>query len=166
MIRVASLLGLLIEDDRNFLGQMLQLLPRTISNFDIHWDSSDEFDNAIERIMRYRYDIIVTDVYANAVHKGKTPGDNKANDIVAAIRKTRMCPIFVYSSGSCPDSIEKEQGPFLIYADKAHPKFAKTLSDELHHLIKTGIPGIARRLHDELDAVSGPSFLWTFLQDH
>nr|VFJ92438.1 MAG: hypothetical protein BECKLFY1418A_GA0070994_102313 [Candidatus Kentron sp. LFY] len=162
MNKTVSLLGLLIEDNPLTLEQMLEDLPKTVSNFDIHWDALDKFDDALEHIKKYRYDLVITDVY-DTERREVIPEDNKAKDVVAAIRKTRMCPTIVYSSRRRPDSM-KTESPFLQYVDKAAAP--DQIEKAVKSLIETGIPGIARRLHDELDAVSGPSFLWTFLQDH
>nr|VFK15760.1 MAG: hypothetical protein BECKLPF1236A_GA0070988_101323 [Candidatus Kentron sp. LPFa]VFK28808.1 MAG: hypothetical protein BECKLPF1236C_GA0070990_1007416 [Candidatus Kentron sp. LPFa] len=155
------LLGLLIEDDQEKLAQMLEFLSGTVSGFDLSWDPANKFDDALARIRKYRYDIVITDVY-DTKNDTVVREDDKAQHVVAAIRKTRMCPIIVYSSRRRPESMEKE-GPFLKYVDKAA---VEEVESALRSLVKTGIPGIARCLHDELDAVSGPSFLWTFLQDH
>ena len=158
-----ALYVLLVEDDKENLHLLLKTLPESILGYKLEWDPCDSFEEAIKRIKVHRYDMIVTDIYLDRPEKGdkgKYPEDAKAMNIVKEIRETRFCPIIVFSSASPPEKLASE--PFIKYADKTAPG-DKDLINKLSELISTGIPGIARRLHDDLDRASG-SYLWDFLE--
>jgi hypothetical protein len=82
-------------------------------------------------------------------------------DVLKEIRDRRFCPVLLFTDGIFPT--EHEEGPFLKYADKT-PGNAQIL-EKLGELIRTGVPELAHRLHDELDKTSG-SYLWQFLDSN
>jgi|AMFO01.1.fsa_nt_gi Response regulator of citrate/malate metabolism len=156
---------LLVEDEEASLQQLLQILPDSIPGYRLECDPCDKFEKALKRVELQRYDLIVTDIYRDRPEKGdkgKHPEDAKAMDIVNAIRKTRFCPIVVFSSASPPESLTF--GPFIKYADKGDPT-GKDIVNKLKEILSTGIPYIAKKLHDELDRASG-SYLWDFLEEN
>jgi CheY-like chemotaxis protein len=151
---------LLIEDDKENLGLLMSTLPNSLCNYLIQWEPCDSFQDAEDRIKVHRYDIIVTDIYID--RKDRMKGqveDEKAGDIVNRIRGSRFCPLVVFTDGSAPQSIRI--GPFVKFADKTRGN--SDIIAKIEELIQTGIPGIARKLHDELDRLEG-SYLWDFLE--
>ena len=146
---------LLVEDDEENLGLLMESLPETLPNID--WEPCSDFEEAVRRIRLRRYDLIVTDIYRD--EEGHEKEDEGALDIVEIIRKTRFCPVVVFTDGSFPQSIKV--GPFVRFADKS--KGNEDIEDKIEELIDTGIPEIAKKLHDELDRAAG-SYLWEFLE--
>jgi len=154
---------LLVEDEEASLQQLLQILPDSIPGYHLECDPCNDFEKALKRVELQRYDLIVTDIYRDRSKKGdkgKHPEDAKAMDIVNAIRETRFCPVVVFSSASPPASLTF--GPFVKYADKGDPT-GKDIINKLEEIISTGIPYIAKKLHDDLDRASG-SYLWDLLE--
>ena len=151
---------LLVEDDEENLDLMMKSLPKTVSGYTIEWERCSDFDEAVHRIGLRRYDLVVTDIYRDREgHEKEIVEDEKALDILGSIRKTRFCPVVVFTDGSFPQSFET--GPFIKFADKS--KGNDDIVSKIEELIATDIPKIARKLHDELDLVAG-SYLWEFLE--
>lgn len=157
----ASLHVLLVEDDTESLGLLMKTLPTNIAGFEIQWEPCDNFDEAVKRATSWHYDVIVTDIYRDRTggKKGAEVGDEKAKDVIASVRKRRFCPVVAFTDGSAPQTFN--EGPFIRLADKTTGN-ADILA-KMEDLLKTGIPAIARKLHDEIDGVSCP-YLWDFLE--
>lgn len=154
---------LLVEDDEENLRLLLDLLPKEIGGFSIRWDPCNNFEEAIERVEAVRYDLIVTDVYKDRAgrNKGSIREDERAPGIVNMIRARRFCPIVIFSDGSVPQGVEL--GPFVRFADKSGGD--ADIVARIEEILSTGIPKIAKLLHDELDRSAG-SYLWEFLESH
>lgn len=153
---------LLIEDDKENLELLSKSLPSEFEGFQIEWDPCSSFDDAINLIKKWRYDIVVTDIYRDRTdqqEKGVNPEDEKAKNIIDQIRNYRFCPIIAFTDGSAPKSFQP--GPFIRFADKS--KGNTDILTEMKYLIETGIPSIARKIHEELDRSSG-TYLWSFLE--
>lgn len=154
---------LLVEDDQENLELLEKTLPSTVAEYSIQWEPCSDFEEAVRRVETRRYDVIVTDIYRDREgrQKGTDPEDEKAIDIIRSIKDRRFCPIVAFTSGSKPQTFEL--GPFVKFADKT--KGNDEIIARLEELLTTGIPAIARKLHDELDRVSG-SYLWEFLENN
>lgn len=148
---------LLVEDDEENLELLKESLPETIFGHNIEWEPCDDFEEAVRLVGLRRYDLIVTDIYRDG--EGHEKEDEGALDIVEIIRQTRFCPIVVFTDGSFPQSIKV--GPFVRFADKSTGN--EDIVGKIEELIATGIPEIAKKLHDELDRAAG-SYLWEFLE--
>lgn len=158
---VITLHILLIEDDEENLKLLMESLPSDIENYHLQWEDCVDFKDAITRVATRRYDLVVTDIYRDrqGSRKGIDPEDDKAKDIVTQIRSKRFCPVVAFTDGSFPPSLH--EGPFVKLADKS--KGNDQIIEKIRALLATGIPGIAKKLHDELDRTSG-SYLWDFLE--
>ena len=151
---------LLVEDDEESLRLLSESLPESIEDYQIEWEFCADFDEAIRLVSGRRFDVVVTDIYRDRTdHEKGDSVDEKAGEIVSAIRNIRFCPIVVFTDGSAPQTIQL--GPFIKLADKSGGN--KEILSKLRELLATGIPSIARKLHDELDQSSG-SYLWEFLE--
>jgi len=152
---------LLVEDDEENLKLLMESLPSELENYHFQWEDCADFEDAITRVATRRYDLVVTDIYRDRRdrRKGIDPEDDRAKDIVAQIRSARFCPVVAFTDGSFPPSLQ--EGPFVKLADKS--KGNDQIIEKMRELLATGIPEIARRLHDELDRASG-SYLWDFLE--
>jgi len=152
---------LLVEDDKENLDLLLKSLPQEMLDFRLEWEPCGSFERAKELVAIQRFDVVVTDIYRDrtGAAKGVDPDDDQAKDIVSAIRSQRFCPVIAFTDGSVPQSIV--EGPFVKIADKSRGD--QEIIASLEELLATGIPEIARKLHDELDRVSG-SYLWEFLE--
>lgn len=152
---------LVVEDEPSDLDQYLADLPRAFEALDIHatLHGCNDFDKAIELVSdpSRRFDLVVSDTYRGDA----SDGDVGVIDIVNSYRGEgeRFCPVVVYSSGVKPDSLRESD--FVRWADKAEPRGIETA---IAHILSTGVPQIARKLHDELDRSAG-SFLWGFLEE-
>lgn len=154
---------LLVEDDEENLSLLLESLPREIEGFRVEWEPCDSFERAEELVAIRRFDVVVTDIYRDRTDtaKGVDPEDEQAKNIVTAIRSRRFCPVIAFTDGSAPQSFV--EGPFVKIVDKS--KGDQEILASLGELLATGVPEIARKLHDELDRTSG-SYLWEFLEAH
>lgn len=154
---------LLVEDDEENLKLLMESLPPELDNYHLQWEDCADFEDAITRVATRRYDLVVTDIYRDRRdrRKGIDPEDDRAKDIVAQIRSARFCPVVSFTDGSFPPSLQ--EGPFVKLADKS--KGNDQIIEKMRELLATGIPGIAKRLHDELDRASG-SYLWDFLEEN
>lgn len=158
-----SLKVLLVEDDKESLGLLSETLPKILDGYNLEWESCESFETALTKVHNGRYDLVVTDIYRDRKDIEKRclgADDDKAKDIIKEIRKLKFCPIVAFSSGSAPDGFP--HGPFIKFADKSAPENADLLL-KLSEVLKTGIPQIARKLHDEVDGIAG-SYLWQFLE--
>ena len=151
--RQVTLQGLLVEDDPEYAPLLLDDLQHGLDEFKIRWKTTQSFDEAAELARTRHFDIVVSDIYDDPSGR-VTP---TALDIVRKLRETRFCPILLVTSGARPEGLQV--GPFLGFADKAR---SDDMRDALLSLLRTGVPEIARRLHDELDSASS-SYLWKFL---
>jgi len=148
---------LLVEDDQQNLDLLIQTLPAEIDGYRIEWEPCDSFERAEQLVALRRFDIVVTDIYRDKENHEK--GDPGCENIVSTIKACRFCPIVVFTSASKPETIEL--GPFVKFADKSSGN--DQILARLHDIIATGVPAIARKLHEELDR-SGRSYLWDFLE--
>lgn len=139
----------------------MQDLAHALEHF-LLWEPCDNFDEALDRLKTRRYDLVVTDIYRDRkdVNKGIDAVDERARDIIEEIRSRRFTPIVAFTDGSFPESFQ--EGPFVKLANKSSGD--AEIINQLSILIKTGIPALARQLHDELDKEAG-SYLWDFLEN-
>ncbi len=153
---------LLVEDDEENLELLKESLPETISGHNIEWEPCDDFEEAVRLVGLRRYDLIVTDIYRDRGGREKeVVEDEKALNILESIRNTRFCPVVAFTDGSAPKSFQ--EGPFVKFADKSTGN--EDIVGKMEELIATGIPEIAKKLHDELDRAAG-SYLWGFLENN
>lgn len=155
---------MVVDDDPEILGQLQELLPATIGPHSIEWTYQGNFDAALEVLKRRRFDVLVSDIYRGRERgqKNIADGDARARDLVNEIRVRRFCPIALFTDGQLPDDLV--QRPFVWATDKSDPNFNKNLQGLILEAIGTGLPDVARRLHDELDRYAG-SYVWRFLAD-
>src|ERR1017187_8782128 len=152
---------LLMDDDPEVLQQLRDSLPNARLGYSLIWDPCPGFDEAFARISTRRYDVVVTDLYRDQKGrpKGMSPGDAKGLNNIEAIRQKRFCPVVAFSDGSMPEGFK--EGPFTKFADKSGGN--SDILAKLDSVLETGIPEIAKRLHDELDGV-GATYMWSFLE--
>lgn len=149
---------LLVDDDPQTLQQLIRDLPSLFEDKDINVniDPKDSFGEAMEAAINphVRYDLVISDTY-----KGDFKEMNAAvTSMVTKYREGKFCPIVVYSTGPCPDSLDCSA--FVCWADKST---SDGLENTIREVLDLGIPQTARRLHDELDETAG-DFLWGFLE--
>ena len=154
---------LLVDDDPQSLRLLGESLPDTIEAATIRWEQCGDFDDALQRISERRFDVVVCDIYRDRTSTAKNlaTGDAQGVGVLQDIRDRRFCPVLLFTDGTFPT--EPPEGPFLKYADKSPGN--GMIVEKLGELIRTGIPELAHRLHDELDKTSG-SYLWEFLDSY
>jgi hypothetical protein len=157
---MAALQVLLVEDEPADLKTYLDGFPETFqqnhASATLH--ACGNFDEAIKLTSDplRRYDMVISDTY-----RGPTKnGDAEVLKLVAAYRGSKFCPLVVYSSGPKPPDLK--ESPFVVWADKAK---VGDIERAITQLLKTGVPQIARKLHEEIES-SAASFLWPFLEDN
>ena len=153
---------LIVDDDPQVIAQLKKLLPETLGGHPIRWVYSGNFDEALEILRLRRFDLLVSDIYLgrDTPHKTVAEGTIKARDLVSEIREHRFCPIVLFSDGQIPDDLTEK--PFVWVADKGGS--GNELEKKIIEAISTGLPAIARRLHDDLDKFTG-SYVWQFLAE-
>lgn len=150
---------LVVDDDPEYLHGLKDALPESIADYEVFWDYASSFDEAVKLLGRRRFDLVVADIYLGDAPKALVEtGQVEVNKIVGALQNTRFCPMIAFSSGSRPD--ELVESPFVRFVQKGSD-FDKLL-ETIEELIATGIPKIARTLHDEIDKASS-TYLWEFL---
>lgn len=147
---------LLVDDEPDVLKQLIDTLPSHLDGFDLVWDPCDSFEDGLSRLESRRYDVVVTDMAFRP--KPGAPVELRGLKAIEQIRGKRFCPIVAYSSRAKPE--ELFEGVFLKFADKARGN--DDILAKLKEVLASGIPAIARKLHDELDGVGG-RYLWEFL---
>lgn len=154
---------LLIDDDEESLDLLVQTLPSELDGHVIMWTPCNTFDEALDLLRRWRFDLVATDIYRDSSGVQKTPATSEPRvfDVIETIRSIRFTPIVAFTDGAFPE--ELEEGPFLKTADKSSGNEA--ILSKLSALIATGVPTIAQELHDQLDRVGG-SYIWEFLEDN
>lgn len=153
-----TLFVLLVDDEQDVLEQLLDTLPGTLDGYSLVWDACGSFEDALTRLETRRYDIVVTDMAFRS--KPGAPPDYKGLNTIKQIRGKRFCPIVAYSSRQKPEGLV--ESVFLRFADKA--RGVDDIISSLRTVLGSGVPGIARRLHDELDGIGG-EYLWNFLAE-
>lgn len=151
---------LVVEDEPDVLRAYDESLPAVFqqNNVEVKIHPCGDFDKALELAADplLRYDMIISDTY-----KGSTRNaDAEVLKLVGKYRGLRFCPLVVYSSGVKPPTLV--ESPFVVWADKAKPNDIERAVTEV---LKTGVPQIARKLHDEIEG-SAASFLWPFLEQN
>ena len=149
---------LLVEDDPHDLETYVRDFPSVFEECGIsptiHPQGNFEAALALVRATHIRFDLILSDTFR---------GDQKNRDaaVVAMVenyRAGRFCPLIVFSASAKPESLDT--GAFVSWADKS---VAGEIEAAIKKMIETGIPQLARSLHDELDRTAG-GFLWEFLE--
>ena len=153
-----------IDDDADTIRQLEDLLPKEIDGCQIRWGFEKDFQRALNRIEYHRYDLVVCDIYLDEASQNKVPasGTIAARPIVREIRKRRFCPIVLFTSGTAPDNLVSD--PFIKLVDKADVEATDKLVGSIRELMETGIPVMARRMHDDLDNFAG-SYMWGLLTE-
>jgi hypothetical protein len=151
---------LLVEDDPNELESFTRDLPPIFeqNRTEVKLHPCGNFAEALTRASDplLRFDLIISDTY-----RGPTKnGDADVLKMVDAYRGPKFCPLVVYSSSVKPPTLV--ESPFVVWADKAKPNDIERAVTEV---LKTGVPQIARKLHDEIEG-SAASFLWPFLEEN
>lgn len=153
---------LVVEDSKGDLDQYLADFPAVFGHLGIpaQLHGCDDFDKAFKMVSNplLRFDLIVSDTYSGSPQKG----DAKALGMVNRYRTEgkRFCPLVVYSSSAKPSDLTESD--FVKWADKAKRGDIETA---IQAVLETGVPQIARKLHDELERSAG-SFLWEFLEQN
>jgi CheY-like chemotaxis protein len=156
---------LVVDDDADVIRQLKELLPDSIGQHAVTWDYCGDFDEALKLLQRRRFDLLVSDIYRDRdkPNKNVSQGDVKARELVDEIRARRFCPVVLFTDGQVP--AELVERPFVWSTDKAATNFQALLTEQIAAAIDTGLPHIARRIHDELDRYAG-SYVWQFLAPH
>lgn len=155
---MAALQMLLVEDEPEVLetyeNDFPEIFRQNHAAATLH--GCGNFDEAIRLTSDplFRYDLVVSDTY-----RGPTKnGDAEVLRLVDAYRGSKFCLLVVYSSGPKPPDLK--ESPFVVWADKAkHGDIERAITQ----VLKTGVPQIARKLHEELES-SAALFLWPFLE--
>ena len=155
---------LVVDDDNEIIEQLKKLLPKNVGANPVVWDYCNSFDDALAVLRRRRFDVLVSDIYRGREKGRKTiaEGDVRARELVDEIRARRSCPIVLFTDGQVPEDLVKR--PFVWSADKGSVDFLRSLLECISEAIATGLPEVARRLHDELDRYAG-SYVWQFLAE-
>jgi CheY-like chemotaxis protein len=155
---------LVVDDDQEVIDQLRELLPGNIGGNNIAWEFCSDFDDALSLLKLRRFDILLSDIYRGREkgRKNVEQGDVRARELVDEIRASRFCPIILFTDGQLPTDLVHR--PFVWSTDKGVPDFQSRLSELVTEAMSTGLPGIARRLHNELDRYTG-SYVWRFLAE-
>ncbi len=151
---------LVVEDEKSDLEQYLKDFPKVFTALEVpaKFHGCDNFETALELVSdpSRRFDLVISDTYRGDA----SSRDAGVIDIVNAYRGKgqRFCPLVVYSSGVKPESVNESD--FVQWAEKSEPD---GIEKAIRRILETGVPQIARKLHDELDNSAG-SFLWAFLE--
>lgn len=149
---------LLVEDTPEDLKAYCRDFPQVFKEcgIDVTIHPVEDFGKAYELIgaTHIRYDLILSDTYRGE-QKNR---DAAVIDMVENYRKGRFCPLIVFSASAKPDALNV--GVFVAWADKS---VNGDIESAIKKVLLTGIPQLARKLHDELDKVAG-GFLWEFLE--
>ena len=149
---------LLVEDDPHDLETYCRDFPEVFrtSDIDATIHPTGSFKDALRLIgsSHIRYDLILSDTFR---------GDQKNRDaavvtMVENYRAGRFCPLIVFSASAKPDALTI--GAFVAWADKSA---RGEIESVIGKMLATGVPQLARSLHDELDRTAG-GFLWDFLE--
>jgi hypothetical protein len=151
---------LLVEDEPTDLKAYQNDFPETFqkNNVSATLHPCGNFDDAIKLTSDplLRYDMLISDTYRGPAKNAEA----EVLKLVAAYRGSKFCPLVIYSSGPKPDALK--ESPFVVWADKAR---VGDIERAITQLLKTGVPQIARKLHEEIES-SAASFLWPFLEDN
>jgi len=149
---------LLVEDESSDMEAYCRDFPPIFQEFDvqvtIHPAATFEDAALLVKDRSRRFDLVLSDVYRGELSKG----DAAVIDMVNVYRGTRFCPLIIFSASARPE--ELKLGAFVMWAEKAE---AGGIEKAIRRMLTTGIPQIARHLHDELDRMAG-SYLWEFLE--
>ena len=150
---------LLVEDEPDDLSQYKRDFPSVFSSCEVEADIHPcvSFDDAFARTSNplHRYDLIISDTYKGPIQNR----DAQVMIMVNNYKGTRFCPLVVYSSGVKPT--ELVETAFVVWADKGK---SGDIERAISQLLKTNIPQLARKLHDELES-GASSYLWNFLEE-
>jgi hypothetical protein len=151
---------LLVEDEPADLKAYQDDFPETFqqNHADATLHPCGNFDEAINLTSDplRRYDMVISDTYRGPAKNAEA----EVLKLVAAYRGSKFCPLVVYSSGPKPGDLK--ESPFVVWADKAK---VGDIERAITQVLKTGVPQIARKLHEEIES-SAASFLWPFLEDN
>jgi len=149
---------LLVADEPTGMEAYRRDFPRIFQEFDIqvaiHSCATFEEADLLVNDRSRRFDLVLSDVYRGDLKKG----DAAVIDLVNMYRGARFCPLIIFSASAKPEALTLSA--FVIWAEKAEPAGIETA---IRRMLTTGIPQIARHLHDELDRMAG-SYLWEFLE--
>ncbi len=153
---------LTIDDSEDDLDGLLERLseevPEQIAEYQLDFEGCVGFDEGLRKLKDKRYDIVMTDFYVN---RGEATQEPKGTNVVEAIQGIRFCPVVVFSSGSKHESIQ--ENAFVRFPDRSGG--TAEIVQCLEEVLGTGIPTIANKLHEELDA-AGSKYLWEFLKEN
>lgn len=151
---------LLVEDQPQDLKSYLRDLPGAFegANVQVTLHPADSFEQAYELIEQshIRFDLILSDTFRGNVENR----DAAVIEMVNKYRGGRFCPMIVFSASARPELLQI--GAFVMWADKAVPG---GIEAAIKTMLSTGVPQLARSLHDELDRTAG-GFLWDFLESN
>jgi len=150
---------LVVDDDADYLKGLEEALPDKIADKDVFWTYEPSFEGAVQMLSRRRFDLVIADVYLGDAPKGEIEtGTVAVGEIISAIQSARFCPLVTFSSGSRPEEIV--DSAFLRFVQKGSN--VEDLIRTVDEVVATGIPQVARAIHDEIDQASS-TYLWKFL---
>lgn len=151
---------MLVEDQPEDMHIFVRDLPNAFqaAGCEVCLHPYESFDGALKaaRDPSRRFDLILSDTYQ---------GEHERHDaaVIAMVnlyRNARFCPLVVFSSASKPDDLE--ESTFLQWADKAGQR---TIEAAIQKLLTTGVPQLARLLHQEIESV-GAEYIWKFVSNN
>lgn len=149
---------LLVEDDASDMKAYLRDLPEVFRTAGvepkIHPTKSFTTASKLIEQSHIRFDLILSDTYRG----NRKDRDAAVIAMVNKYREGRFCPLIVFSASSMPSTLDP--GAFVLWADKS---VNGDIESAIRKMLLTGIPQLARSLHDELDRAAG-GFLWQFLE--
>lgn len=148
-----TLLVLLVEDDSDDMTQLLRDLPSELNGSRLAYDPCDKFEKALARIESRRYDLILSDTYSGTFRDRNA----FALKLVKQYRSDRFCPLILFSNGTKPHGLKTST--FVLWVEK------DKIEGAMGSVLDTGVPQLARTLHDDLDRSAG-SYLWGFLEEN
>lgn len=149
---------LLVEDDAGDMKSYRRDFPAVFQASDIqakiHPAKTFSMAHRLIGQSHVRFDLVLSDTFRG----DRRNRDAAVIEMVRKYREGRFCPLIVFSASAKPDNLQI--GAFVKWADKS---VHGDIESAIKKMLATGIPQLARRLHDELDQTAG-GFLWQFLE--
>lgn len=156
-----SIRVLVVEDDRAVFDRMARSLSNHLGE-SVQIDGELDFDNALSRLEREHYDLVVLDVRRGDPDRPPVDDGPEAGRVCfEAIRQRRFIPIIFHTG--LPGAVTDLTSALVRVVPKDSPP--RKLPETVKEVLDSGLPRIARGVLRHVEKVQR-DYMWDFVAQH
>ena len=151
---------LYVDDDKNILEDTKEILENSnISGEKPEVTIETDFNNAISKLDKEDFDLIVIDVYQGRVDLSNP--DRRGVEVLTKVRNTRFIPVIFYTG--LVNQVQEFDSEVVRIVRKSEG--SDKLKSEMDYLVKSGLMKVRKTILDYVDKTIR-RFFWEFVENN